>query len=266
MPITRSETKPQAKHARHDLEIAIPVTRDHFDQDEEWVVVHHENEWRKVRLHDYAEVYSIPGLYDRWVYDIFRCRSPQKVGGLLDQALKRESIDPASIRVLDLGAGNGYVAKVLSEYGIRSFTGVDIHQEAAAAAERDRPGLYQNYIVGDMTNLHERGRKVLDLVRPNCLTCVAALGFGDIPPEVFAAAFNSIEPDGWAAFTIKTDFLDPKDRSGFSVLIRRMIDQGVLEVAERESYVHRVATDGEELVYTALIGRKRGQTEPSWVV
>ena len=263
MPTTQQKPVTDTKQARHELEIALPAPGEHYDQDEEWVVVHHENTWRKVRLHDYAEVYSIPGLYDRWVYDIFRCRSPQKVCELLQRGIQRDSVDPASIRVLDLGAGNGFVAKVLSEIGIRDFTGVDIHQEAADAAERDRPGLYQDYIVGDMTDLHEQGREVLERVRPNCLTCVAALGFGDIPPEVFAAAFNSIEPGGWAAFTIKADFLDPRDKSGFSVLIRGMIDDGALEVVERESYVHRVATDGEELIYTALIGRKRGEIDPS---
>ena len=265
MPTTQSKRLSETKHATHGLEIALPAPGEHYDQDEEWVVVHHQNTWRKVRLHDYAEVYSVPGLYDRWVYDIFHCRSPQKIGELLERCLKRESVDPASLRVLDLGAGNGFVAKVLSEFGIRNFTGVDIYQEAADAAERDRPGLYKQYIVGDMTDLHDRGRKVLDLVRPDCLTCVAALGFGDIPPEVFAAAYNNIERNGWAAFTIKKDFLDPKDKSGFSVLIRRMIDEGAIEIVERESYVHRVATDGEELIYTALIGRKRDEIEPSWL-
>jgi hypothetical protein len=37
------------------------------------------------------------------------------------------------------------------------------------------------------------------------MTSVAALGFGDIPPEVFESAFELVEDGGWAAFTIKED-------------------------------------------------------------
>ena len=43
------------------------------------------------------------------------------------------------------------------------------------------------------------------------MTSVAALGFGDVPPEVFTAAFDLVEDGGWVAFTIKEDFLDGGD-------------------------------------------------------
>ena len=39
------------------------------------------------------------------------------------------------------------------------------------------------------------------------MTTVAALGFGDIPPDAFAAAFNLVEDGGHVAFTIKEDFI-----------------------------------------------------------
>lgn len=245
------------------MELALPAPGDHLDQDEEWVVARTEKGWKKIRLHDYADVFSVPGLYEKWVYDILKCKSPAKIRELLARALGEAGAEPGSLRVLDLGAGNGYVAQELNEIGIGEFVGVDIHAEAAEAAERDRPGLYAEYIVADLTNLPDRDARLLESKRPNCLTCVAALGFGDIPPEVFAAAYNHVENDGWIAFTILEDFLNPDDQSGFSVLIRRLLSEGVLELVEREAYVHRVSTDGEDLIYEALIGRKRGDIATS---
>lgn len=250
---------------RKPVEIALPAPGDELEQDEEWVVVRTAKGWRKIRLHDYAEVYAVPGLYERWVYEIFQCQSPAKIRELLVRALGEAGVEPSGLHVLDLGAGNGCVAEELREIGVDSFIGVDIYDEAADAAERDRPGLYADYLVGDMTNLDDSCRHRLEKFGPNTLTCVAALGFGDIPPEVFAAAFNAIQADGWAAFTIKADFMDEADKSGFSVLIKRLIAEGVLDLKSRESYVHRVSTDGEELVYEAIIGRKCRDIPMEWV-
>lgn len=64
--------------------------------------------------------------------------------------------------MLDLGAGYGCVAQELLALGIRRFVGVDIYDEAAEAAERDRPGLYADYVVGDLTNLDDEGRNTLE--------------------------------------------------------------------------------------------------------
>lgn len=258
-----SDRKPLAIDC--SLEIALPAPGNALEQDEEWVLVHTSDGWRKIRLHDYGDVYAVPGLYERWIYDIFGCSSPAKIRDLLAGALRDSETQARSLRVLDLGAGNGCVAEELNKLGVEEFVGVDIYDEAAEAAERDRPGLYSGYIVGDLTNLHDKGRAVLDRHELNCLTCVAALGFGDIPTEVFAAAFNEIVEDGWVAFTIKEDFMNPDDTSGFSTLIRRMMGEDVLELVARESYVHRVSTDGENLIYEAFIGRKRGTIPGAWL-
>src|SRR5690606_20977083 len=128
--------------------------------------------------------------------------------------------------------------------------------QAAVAAERDRPGLYDDYIVDDMANLSRESRRKSDRHDFNCLTCVAALGFGDIPPEAFAAAYNPVEDGGWIAFTIKSDFVDEGDSSGFAALLRRMTRGGVLDASIHEPYRHRLSTAGEPLEYHAYIGRK----------
>ena len=157
-----------------------------------------------------------PGLYEKWVYQLFQCRSPQVVSRLLVESIRKAGEDPAELTFLDLGAGNGYVAEVLHGLGCRGFVGVDIFPEARAAAERDRPGLYRDYVVGDLTALNGEQDKQLSSHRFDGLTCVAALGFGDIPPEVFAAAYNRVGDGGWVAFTIKADFVSEQDRSCFS--------------------------------------------------
>ncbi len=257
---------PQLQQAIDALEVALPVAGHGLDQDEEWIVVNTERGWRKIRLHDYDEVYAITGLYEKWVYDIHQCRSPQKVADYLIPAVHAAGVDPAELRVLDLGAGNGYVADVLRTRGCRHFVGVDLYPEARDAADRDRPGLYADYIAGDMTDLSDQQQQTLGQHRLDCLTCVAALGFGDIPPQVFAAAYNYIEDGGWAAFTIKTDFLAGDEPSGFSRLIKRMLGEGVMEVATRQPFVHRVAPDGSELVYEAFIGRKKSDIPADWAL
>lgn len=259
------DATPTETAAQSSLELALPAPGDALEQDEEWVVVKTARGWRKIRLHDYGDVYAVPGLYERWVYDIFQCASPKKIRELLARALRDAGADAESLRVLDLGAGNGCVAEELRAIGVESFLGVDICDEAAEAAERDRPGLYEAYVVGDFVNLTDDKRRTIERFDPNCLTCVAALGFGDIPPDVFAEAYNAIATDGWVAFTIKNDFLNPKDKSGFSTLIRRMLAEGALELISRESYVHRVSTDGADLIYEAFVGRKRADVPDAWL-
>src|ERR671916_1426069 len=114
-------------------------------QDEEWFEVEYEGRTRRLRFHDYSEIYSIPGLYERLIYEELRCESPRVIAGLVSDELERRGTDPASLRVLDLGAGNGIVAEELREIGADHFVGVDIIPEAEQAAERDRPGLYDAY-------------------------------------------------------------------------------------------------------------------------
>lgn len=269
MPSTAIETYSEGlREAVSRLNIALPAPGDALGQDEEWVVVEVDGEWKRIRLHDYNEVFEIPGLYEKWIYEVFQCQSPQKIGDLLTRAMRAKGASPADLVTLDLGAGNGCVAEELRERGAGvagAFVGIDIFEEARMAAERDRPGLYDEFVVADMTDLPREASRTFDRFEFNCLTCVAALGFGDIPPEVFAAAYNRIEDGGWVAFTIKTDFLNEADQSGFSALIRRMLSAGAMELDSRETYVHRISTDGQKLLYDALVGRKRGEISPAWL-
>ena len=108
-----------------------------------------------------------------------------------------------------------------------------------------------------MMRLNQSDRRELAGYGFNCLTCVAALGFGDIPTEAFANAYNLIEPGGWIAFNIKSSFLDQDDTSGFARLIQSVMADKTLEVRKTQRYQHRVGTNRQPIQYTAIVGNKR---------
>ncbi len=246
-----------AARANGKLQVALPESDMSMTQDAEWCVVRVDGEWRQIRFHDYDELFSVPGLYEKVLYEILRCDSPRVVRNLLEAALSLDADASAKdLRVLDLGAGNGMVGEELADMGADHIVGVDIIEKAAEATERDRPGLYENYHIVDMTDLDEGQQSELASYHFNAMTCVAALGFGDIPASAFVASFNLVEPGGWIAFNIKEDFLSRDDGSGFSGLIRNMVDDGTLEVRRRQRYQHRLATDRHPLHYVAIVGVK----------
>lgn len=230
---------------------------DELEQDHEWCRVTVDGKTRDIRFHDYDEIYKVPGLYEFLFYERLKCCSPEVVRALLEEELETEDVDPASLRVLDLGAGNGMVGEELANLGVGSIVGIDLLPEASAAAQRDRPRTYEDYFVLDLTELSEARRRDLRRHRFNSLVTVAALGFGDIPPLAFAEAFNLVADGGWIAFNIKEDFLDDGHPSGFSKLIGRLLESGIVEKKAEKVYCHRLSTTGEELDYVAIVGTKR---------
>jgi hypothetical protein len=246
------------------LQVEFPRVDGRPGQDTEWCEVTLEGRRRRIRFHDYAEIYRVPGLYERIFYEHLECSSPTEVCGLLGAELEREGVDPGTLRALDVGGGNGLVGEELRNLGVSGIVGVDILPEAAAAAERDRPDVYDDYVVCDLTAMDADCRERLSAQRPNCMTLVAALGFADIPPLAFAEAFNLVEDGGWIAFNIKEDFLRNGDESGFSGLMARMVAEGVLDERARHGYVHRLSMTGEPLTYVAVVGVKRGDVPRDW--
>ena len=238
------------------LRVALPRTLGHMEQDSEWCVARVDGEWQEIRFHDYGRIYEIPGLYEYIFRDILKCTSPAVVRDLLEKEIQHSDTGPRALRVLDLGAGNGLMGEQLADMGAELLVGADISPEAAQAASRDRPGVYQKYFVVDMTRVTERERRELVRCRFNCLTCVAALGFGDIPAQVFAEAYNLIAPGGWVAINIKERFLGEGDDSGFARLIERMVSEGLLSIRSRHRYPHRLAVNGDPIHYVALAGKK----------
>ncbi len=249
---------------RYDL--TFPEADTKADQDSECCEVRIDGQTRRIRFHDYHEIYSVPGLYEQLFYTELKCVSPTVLTELLTDTMGETGVDPGTIDALDIGAGNGMVAEELVNRGIRSVVGVDIIEEAAEAAERDRPEVYDDYHVADLTDLPPALARSMKERGFTCMTTAAALGFGDIPPLAFGIALNLLADDAWVAFTIKDRFLDPDDEeSGFSTFVNRLCAEGRLEVLAKRRYRHRLACDGRELHYVAVIARRRQEAPLSWI-
>lgn len=214
---------------------------------------------RRIRFHDYDEIYQVPGLYEQLFYDRLKCISPKKVGEILKRTLDGCFSNFTELRVLDLGAGNGMMGEVLKNYGVARLVGADIIPEARDACWRDRPDIYDDYFVADFTDLSDEQAEEIDTWSVNCLTSVAALGFGDIPAKAFFQALRFVQADGWVAFNIKDTFLDASDTSGFSRLIRELIFSEYLNIYHLEKYRHRLSMEGTPLYYFALVANKTAE-------
>jgi SAM-dependent methyltransferase len=255
--VTDSLAEPRRALDAKPFEITFPRGREEDrDQDEEFCEVVIDGDVRKIRFHDYDEIFAIPGLYEQLFYDELKCDSPRVVAGLLGEHIPES--ERSELRVLDVGAGNGMVGEELDKWDVHAITGVDIIQEAADATERDRPGIYERYYVVDLTDIPEGTQRQLEERPFNALTSVAALGFGDIPPEAFAAAYNFVDDGGMIAFNIRDRFMEGNDRSGFEEMMKNALDDGALEKVDEKLYRHRLAVSGEELMYWAIVARKRG--------
>ena len=236
-----------------------------LNQDESYFYLQGSGKQRKIRFHDYDEIYQVAGLYEQVFYDRLKCTSPGKVTSILESSVRQSQDSFTELRVLDLGAGNGMMGEELKKHGVSRLVGVDIIPEAFEATVRDRPGLYDAYYVEDFTSLTEEKKEDIASWQCDCMVTVAALGFGDIPTKAFVEAFNIIKTEGWVAFNIKESFFDNSDKTGFSTMIRELIFSEYLAVYHIERYRHRLSIEGEPLYYFAIAGRKNADVAPEFL-
>jgi SAM-dependent methyltransferase len=235
------------------------------DQDESYFFLDGASKKRKIRFHDYDEIYQVPDLYEQLFYDRLKCSSPSKVTNILESAITQSADNFSELRVLDLGAGNGMMGEELKKHGISRLIGIDIIPEAYDALNRDRPGVYDAYYIEDFCELSEEKKEEIESWQCDCMVTVAALGFGDIPTKAFITAFNIIRDEGWVAFNIKDTFLDLSDKTGFSTLIRELIFSKYLDIYHIERYRHRLSINGRPLYYYAVAGRKNADISPEFL-
>lgn len=238
-----------------DMNIQIPLICDELDQDEEYILFDEGELRKRIKLHDYRTIFSIPGLYEKVLYEMLECKSPKVVASLLADEVKKSGEDISDLNVLDLGAGNGIVAEELQNVGVNTIVGVDIINEAKEAAYRDRPDVYSDYLVADLANVDPQLETKVEEYEINCLASVAALGFGDIPPLTLGNAINLENENSWLALTVKEDFLTDSDTSGINSLFSILIDEEMIDVKARKNYVHRQSLSGSKITYDAFIAK-----------
>jgi hypothetical protein len=231
-------------------------------QDSEWIEVEVDGQWRRVRLHDYHELYNIPGLYEGLFNRLLKCSSPIRVVSLLNEVLTEAGESVEGLRALDLGAGSGLVGYELQNLNVDVVVGTDIIPEAKQATLRDRPWCYDEYYVADFTDLDADTELAIREFNLNTLTCVAALGFGDIPTEAFLKALDLISTPGWVGFNIKEAFVQERDTSGFDATIRELARDGIIRIEAYRRYQHRLSCAGEPLYYIAKVAKKMRDVPP----
>lgn len=209
----------------------------------------------EMRLHEYGRVYSVPGLYEDVVQRQLACASPSELASALAREVEASGSALSDLRVLDIGAGNGVVGEELRARGLSApLVGLDNEPEAGAAARRDRPGLYAEYLTGGLEDF-----SIESLVAEhglNCMVGAGALGLGHISAESFDAAWRALPRGAWLAVTAAEEVLTPDGGplADYVAALRR--GEHGTEVRYLERFRHRLRMSGEPIYYYALVARR----------
>ena len=241
-----------------DFEIQLPEIESARN-----LAIHEEYFWfnqngtkRKLRLHDYVEVYQIPYLYEH-LMEKLDSQSHRVLTSLLVEQFTQAGGTVEDMVVLDIGAGSGLIGQTLAGLGVKSMVGIDIIPEAAEAACQQYPGVYENYYVEDLSKLTEITKQALNRRGFNSLICCSALSNGHVPADALSVVFNQIAPNGLIAFNVAEYFWKDNSKAGFRHQHSWVENQSVFEIMRMHSYRHRFYTDGRPLEYLAIVGRKR---------
>jgi hypothetical protein len=219
-------------------------------------VYHDDGTVEEITLHDYARMYALPGVYEQIVQEDLRCRSPAQVAQMLAGALHALHRDPAGTRVIDVAAGNGVSGEALRATGVDVVLGTDLAPEARAAALRDRPGVYDEYLTLDLTALSAEQAAHVRSLRADALTCVAPVGTaeGTVPPRAIAAACGLLtgEPLVVTLYDPRHGEPDPLDEGFFADAVG-----AEATLVDHERYLHRFLVTGAPYELEASVWKLR---------
>jgi hypothetical protein len=215
-------------------------------------VRHPDGRVQELHLHDYDELYSLPGVYEQIVQGRLECRSPAEVAGLLAAATDQLGWNREGVRVIDVAAGNGVSGEELVAVGLHPVLGSDLVPAARTAALRDRPGVYDAYETLDLLALSEADRAAIRDLRANVLSCVAPVGDHAVPARALADLTSLLAPDALVAYLHDVDLVDADpvtaDLWGDGVDAEQLV---------RRHYVHRRTLSGAPYHMEAVVWRVR---------
>jgi hypothetical protein len=206
-----------------------------------------------VHLHDYERLYATPGLYEHVVQQLLQCRSPQVAADALQHALARLGIDPADVVLLDLGAGTGIVGELATAAGVSTVIGLDALEGARAACLRDRPGVYCEYLVGDLAAPSSDLLARLRRRRPTALISAGAMGGTHAPPAALANALSLLPAGAPVVFTIDERWMKTDAPDGYGTVVGQLIESGRLRLLDRSCFQHRLSTAGQPIQYELVV-------------
>jgi len=239
-----------------DFEIRIPEETSKLVIQEEFFWLKRDGKEVKLKLHDYAQVYRVPHLYEN-LMEKLQAKSHTVLSSLLRDQVNKTGGTIEDLVVLEVGAGSGMAGKALKDIGVKSITGIDILPEAAEAAQREHPGIYENYYVEDLTNLSDTVDKALRSRGFNCIVCGSALGFNHIPVGAWSTAFNTITPNSWVVFNVQKERWEDKSETSFLAWHPWVRSTDIFQITQTHDYQHRFYMDGRSLEYVAIIGTKQ---------
>lgn len=218
--------------------------------DEEWIEYGPPDARRRIGFHDYAALYGVPGLYERVFNDELGMCSADVVTELYGEALAQVGRAPREERVFDFGAGSGVGGELLrGALGVGTVVGLDIEPTAREAALRDRPGVYDDYLVADLG----ASPATFDALAAHDFTAVlafSAIGVGHIPEALLADTLHRLLPPGGLFGFAVNALLLPDFFDGFFARV------DAERLGER-AYVHRRSTDGTPHEAVAVVARRR---------
>ncbi len=210
----------------------------------------------RLRLHDYERLYALPGAYEQIVSDRLRCVSPQVIASMLAGAADRLGRNRSAMRVIDIAAGNGISGEALHGEGLQPVLGTDIVDSARAAAVRDRPGVYGEYLTLDLLSLDPEDERFVRSLRADALQCVAPVGdsAGQLPEQALAAAVRLLEPDALVAY-MHDPGPNPEDAVTFGFWRRELGSHVQATELVRQRYVHRQTVNGKRYEMNGVVWR-----------
>ena len=238
----------------YDIRFQAPETS---RQSDEYFSAEIDGQRQHFNIHDYATLYRVPWLYDVALYHTLACRTPTEMSDAIGSVWSTAQIDRAGLRVLELGAGSGAFGYELRHaLKVGHLEAVDICPEARLAAERDRAGLYDRYHVDDLTDLRPETDAAFKAAAFNVVAVASATGWGNhIPMAGFQTGYDILPSGGWFIFHVK-----PNDPDRECVELCQWIDwlmsSGHLHQIYRGSHFHRRSSNGTDIFYDVIIGRK----------
>ncbi len=211
-----------------------------------------------IHLHDYDRIYRTPELYEHIVQELLQCTSPQVVADGLLRAVERLGVAPERLTLLDLGAGTGLVGELVAARGITDVIGVDALESARQACLRDRPGVYRDYLVGDLARDDGLLVKELALLEASAMTGAGAFGGTHAPAQTLESSLALLPEGAPVAFTIAEQWTQSDGPGAFRTPLAQMIEEGRLRLIERSRFQHRISTTGEPIFYELFVGSSGG--------